>query len=193
MTGKELIISNILGAAEQSAAGVAEDIAERAREAEAKLDAEMAEYSARALADARQNADDLVKHRLTLAGLESRKAVLAAKQRVIDHAFRLAAQQIAEGKDYPKFIATLLQKHAEDGDTVVIRERDKGVITEALIRDAAAKSGIKLTLSKTYGAFSGGVILSNQNYDKNLTLDTMLGDVRADVMPQLSELLFHGK
>ena len=67
---------------------------------------------------------------------------------------------------------------AQDGDVITISEREKGIVTEASIKELATKKKIKLTLNKELGDFDGGIILSNNGIDKNMTLEVEIASIR---------------
>ncbi len=128
----------------------------------------------------------------SVAELERKKLLTAAKQEVVDKTFCRAVNAIKSLSDdeYLSIIKGMIVSSAEDGDTVIVSKLDKERVTEAFIGSIAKKLNIRLTLSKEYGDFDGGVLLSSEGYDKNLTLESELALIREREESNLVEILF---
>lgn len=191
MDGKDAIIGKILDDAYRDAEAT---IAEAKEQAKAIL--ERAENDAKVYAE-KQNAliskerEDLLKRRKTVSELEGKKLFLKAKQEILDACFKRALALIRglSEKEYLKLIEGML-KEAADGDVVTAAACDKAVVTKEFIDAYAKKRKIKLVLSDEYGGFSGGIILSSIDVDKNLTLEVEIASLRAETEPEISKLLF---
>lgn len=136
--------------------------------------------------------DEIVRRRVTVANLDAKKIVMTARKKAVDDLFDSAKESVfkMDKKQYLAIIENILKKFAEDGDTVIISELDKSRITKKFVDDTAKKLGIKLQLSKEFGDFKGGVILSGKNCDKNLSLDVELESIREESETQLANMLF---
>lgn len=135
---------------------------------------------------------EFIERKRSVALLEVKKDALAVKKGIIDQAFAKAIDKLCNLKkqDYVKLISVIIAKFAEDGDEIIISQKDKEVITDKVIADIAKSKKIKLTLSKKEGNFKGGVVLSNKGFDKNLTFETELQTMRSDLEPEIAALLF---
>ena len=126
--------------------------------------------------------------------LDARRELSACKSALIDEAFTLAAKALKEDKKaYKDYITRVIKENAEDGDKVVISGEDEKVITSALIAAIAKSAKKKITLGKERGDFAGGVMLCNEKYDKNLTLEEDLRLIREQSGPLVAKALFKGE
>jgi len=186
--GKEKIIKSIISDAEKlsenllsDAKQVGEDIIKQAELTVAKI----TEEAQRETANRRSGAE---KHGEKMAELELGKSRLALKQRFISQSFDAALQKLSAlpQKDYLAIISGLL-KNAQNGDTVIITKKDKDIITQEFLNK---NSKNKLTLSKEYGAFKGGIKLVNSEFERNFSLEVLLLRLREEIEPQLAKILF---
>lgn len=192
MDGKEAIINKIISDANAEAQAIL-----TAAEEAAATQVEAAEEAAKKnhatlIAAAEKNAGELIARRITVADLDVKKLYLNAKKDVIDKVFARAYDKLLAlpEKDYKALVAGMIEAYADDGDEVTVSKKDKGVITAAFIADVAKKKGVKLSLSGTYGDFTGGVILSGNGVDKNLTLEVELKLLREELETEVAATLF---
>ena len=192
MEGKEAIIAEIISKAERAAAGLISDAKAERDAALEKVRAEEARKREEALAEARSAAAEIASRAKTLSSLEARKTELAAKQRVLDAAFEEASKKILNMTDhiYREFIGGFIEKYADDGDSVIVAERDKTRLHAEWLKSLGDKCGKRLSLSeKTHGG-NGGIILSGKTSDKNLTLETMFASLRDTALTNAAKRLF---
>jgi V/A-type H+-transporting ATPase subunit E len=190
--GKEEIIAKITSESKAIAENIISDARKRADEiiSSAKKEAE------NLLNTEKKKAEELISviksRRVTVANLEVRKIILDAKQKAINEAFISAEESLTSlpKAKYTEIIFNMLKAEAKDGDTVTIAKKDKDIITKAFIKDASEKLGIKLTLNPDFGDFTGGIILSGTNYDKNLTFKVELDALREEIESEVYKILF---
>lgn len=192
MNGKEAIIADIIEKAESAAAGIVSD-------AQAEKDALIGQVKTEenkkredALASAAKAAESVVERRKTLGELEARKTRLAAKQQVIDSAYEEAIKKILNMTDhiYREFIGNLIFEYAEDGDKIVICERDSKRLHADWLSGICKKSGKNLKFAEEFHKGRGGIILIGRKYDKNLTLEAMINSLRESTLAEASKRLF---
>lgn len=195
MNGKEAILQKI----ELNAKVKSEEILKVAQ-AEADQILLAAKEKAQKIADtgavsAKLKADTLYENKMTVAGRQSKNAVLLAKQKILDEIFAEAHESIANMKadEYKKFFGTLIIKYGESGDSIVPGKEDKKLFTQDFITGLTANSKIKLTLGKEAGNFEKGVFLSSNSCDKNLSLDMILREVRENLEAAVAKLCFEVK
>lgn len=192
MNGQEAIIAEILQTAEKSAAALL-DAARAEKEATLRAVRDEEEHKQNAALDeARQNAAAILARGKTLNGLQARKTTLAAKQRMIDEAFAEAVRKMHNMTDhiYRDYIGALIKEYADDGDSVIVAACDKKRLHAEWLQSVSEKCGKKLTLSeKTHGG-EGGVILSGDVCDKNLTLETLFADLKEKYLSAVAKRLF---
>lgn len=192
MEGKDAIINKIMSDADSQAEEI---LAQAKAKAEAQVKKALDESEA-LQADAAKKAEDagseLITRRLTVAGLDVKKQMLAVKKELIDASFAKAESVLAglEDDDYLKLISAMLAKSASDGDTVIVSANDKSRITADFIKKQSKKLGISLTLGKEYGDFDGGIILTGGGVDKNLTLEVELKLLYDEIQADVAAILF---
>ena len=193
MNNKDAIIQKIIDDAGKVAEGNIREAEETASQILARARKEIDRFDAanEGKADALYN--DALSRSAVVANLDCKKLMLNAKKDVINKVFDEAAEVISSDKKaYLSLIESMICSCCEDGDEVVICERDAKVITKKFIGDISKKIGKKLTLCATFGEFKGGVLLIGKNYDKNLTLDLELQSVREKTESQIVDILFGG-
>ena len=179
MQGKQKIIDDILSSAKATAKAI---VAEAEAEVRAELDALRAELDAaqkEALERADAAAKELFDGQVKLGELEANKALLAAKQACVSAVYYGVKRKILSAPDaeYLKILQAVIVKYCEDGDEVIAGKSDKRVTAEWLKKvSSAAKK--KLTLSKEKGDFEGGVILRNAKFDRDLTVDAIVEELK---------------
>ncbi|MCI8413139.1 MAG: hypothetical protein HFE47_03475 [Clostridia bacterium] len=192
MEGKEAIIADIIEKAEIAAAALTADAREEYNETVERVRADESRRQSEAVAAARESAQALLARRQTLCALETRKAELAAKQKVIDAAYEEAAHKILNMTDhiYREFVGNMVEKYADDGDEIVVAERDCKRLHDEWLTAIARKTGKNLAFSNRTHSGRGGVILVGKSCDKNLTLETLLGSLREDSLAGVATRLF---
>lgn len=127
----------------------------------------------------------------SVAQLERKKTILSAKQEVMKKALDGAIKRLyaLPDEEYLSIIRTMLT-FAENGDIVIISERDKERITESFIKEVSKALGISLTLSENHGTFSGGILLISNGYDKDMTLECELAHIKEVEEARIAQILF---
>ncbi len=191
MSGKENIINKILADADNKCAEIlstaesqAQEIADGARE---YAENEQANVNRRleVLREERQ------RNSLATAQLEARKYKLLQKQKLISACYEKALTELAnlDKKQKIAFLTKLIKTYAERGETVFISSADKDVVTQKFLDGF----GLDLTLGKTYIESSGGLVLSGENYDKDLSLEKIVAFAREQTEAKVASALFGDK
>lgn len=194
MNNKEAIIQKII----DDANAAAQKNLDEAREKAAQIIGRAQKQADKYVADNARREEQLYKESLqrgeVVAGLDCKKILQGAKKAVIDKAFDEALQAIvADKKLYPALLQAMILSCCESGDEVVVAQSDDKIVTKKLISDLAKKSGKSIKKSGELGDFKGGVILSGEKYDKNLTLELELSVIRERIESKVDEILFGGK
>ena len=190
MNSKEAIIDKILKDAKDVATANKADATNHAETLLKKTEAELREAEATALSGLDDIKTTLIERRKTVANLDAKKAILTKKSELIDEIFARSVERVVTDLEYPNLIENMMMEYAEDGDEVMIAERDKDVITKAFVEKVAKAKGISLKLAHSYGRFGGGVMLVGKNVDKNLTVDSELRAMRDDIEQEVARILF---
>ena len=178
---KQELLDKIIGDAEERARAIIS-------EAEAKADALIAaaeEERATLLDSARKMsaaaAPETIKRRKSMADLESRKLVLAAKQEMISEAYGQALAEIRKSEKYEALLVKMILSSAEAGDGVIFASCDfDRVDRKRVVAEASKQSGFKLVLLEDKGDFGGGIVLRGKDCDKNLSLEVELDALRSE-------------
>lgn len=190
MSGTEAIINKIMGDARAVVNSTLEEANLNAEEILKTANNDAAIYLEQNMRASYAERDDIVRRRITNANLEVKKIMLKAKQDIIDKTFAKAAAAIKSDETiYKGYIASLLE-FAENGDEVVLAEADRKTITKAFVKEKAKALGINIKISEVYGEFLGGIILTSEKTDKNLSLETELALIRNEIEPEIAEMLF---
>lgn len=194
MNNKEAIIQKIIDDAEKVAQSNIDEAEKTAAQILDRAKREVEKYKDDNLTKADDLYADALERSKVVSNLDCKKLLLNAKKATIVKAFQEAVDDIMKDKKgYLSLIEKMISSCAEDGDKVVICKDDEKVITKKFVSDLAEKTGKKISLSKDYGDFKGGVILEGKNYDKNLTLELELSAIRQDTEKKISEILFGNK
>ena len=188
MNGKSKIIERILSDADSKCAEISAAAQLRAEQTVAQADSKIAQEK-QALTERLQNqAQDIVKNKLANAALDARRYKLECKQNLIASCYDKALERLVKSTDaeYKKIISDLLNKFAEDGESVCIADKDADVITQRFL-DGVGKD---LTLSDKRINATGGVVIEGNGYDKDLTFEALVSYAKADTEATVAELLF---
>ena len=117
--------------------------------------------------------------------------MLAAKAEVLDKVYSLALEKARalDKKTYRKVVEGMLQC-AENGDKVIVSERERGIVTKEVVAAVAKSKGIKLSLAAETGDFDGGIVLSSDGVDKNLTFESEFALLRTETEAETAKKLF---
>ena len=183
------IVTQILEGAQYMATAVIVEAKAEAEKVIANAKAEAEAFLQKSREEIEALKDETIKRRITVAHLEARKILLAAKKKALDDIFARAAEAITSlpKEQYLAIIEGMLS-HAEDGDTVKIARKDKAVITSAFIAGVAKEKDI--SNPSEYADISGGIILSGGEVEKNLSLDVELRAFREELEPRVAAKLF---
>lgn len=127
--------------------------------------------------------------------LECRKAVLAARQEVIELAFQRAKEKLLAlpQEDYVALLASLAAKASSTGkEKLIFSQADRARVGKAVVVAANAKIGpaAALTLAEETRPMDGGFILSGGAMEVNCTFDTLIRLQRGALAGQVAKVLF---
>jgi V/A-type H+-transporting ATPase subunit E len=183
----------------------AAECAEIAAEAERQCEEIKAEYSKaeqdaywKIVNEGAKEAEQRIERLGSVAKLEARKQILAAKQELVARAFERAAEKIAQlpTDRYVSFLAELAVKAAVEGTELLIFSREDAARVGKRVCDGAnaglakMRRTAKLTLSDTPGAFKGGFILTSGEVETNCTAQSLVSQYRNELSAAVAEALF---
>lgn len=191
MQGKQKIIDDILDSAKKTAAAVIEEAEREVGASVDKLREELEAQKAEGLAAAENAANAAYSGQVKLAELEAGKVLLRAKQECVGEVYDGVRKRILSAPDaeYLGLLQTLIAETCEDGDEIIAAASDAKRVTAEWVKSVSKAVGKKLTLSKTRGDFDGGVILQNAKYDRDLTVDEIIADLRERTVSSIATKL----
>ena len=194
MNGIEKIIDRISGDAQAEIDAIL-----------AEANVEAAQITAKYEAQAKAEADEIVKRGsaaaaereerlVSMAQMEGRKAELCAKQEVIEEAFELALKKLLalpEDK-YVELLAGLAAKASATGkETLIFSAADRDRVGKKVVDAANAKlANGALTLGESVRNLNGGFILSDGAVEVNCSFDTLVRLQKAEITGEVSRALF---
>jgi V/A-type H+-transporting ATPase subunit E len=145
-----------------------------------------------------KDCEDRVQRMNRLAAMESKKAILAAKQDMVAKAFDRAQEMIVNlpADKYTAFLAKLASESASTGEEeVIFNERDKNSCGAAVVKSANARlaeKGIagKLRVSDETRNICGGLVLRQGGIEVNCTVELLVDMCRSEMSSQLAEVMF---
>ncbi len=166
MNNKESIINKIIQDATDNAKSNLEKANNQAEEIISAAKAAAEQFQEQNKEKPNALASDIIARSLSVSKLDCRKLTLVAKKQIIDDIFGESIEyfRTKKSKEYVDFVNMLIEKNAQDGDVVIVGEKDKQLLDKAWLEKLAKKIKKNITLSEQAGEFNGGIILSSQNY-----------------------------
>jgi len=180
----------VMASAEQEA----REIVEKA-EAEAKAELErrsaaLRDDQQRKLAAARADADAAVEREINTRRADHTMKVLRGKNEILEAIFDGVRDRAlaAQGFDYARWLASQVRRVCACGvaGTLYCTDRDRGSV-EGVVREAG---GTNIKVGPEPGLMRGGVYLVGEGVDLDVTLDSVLKDLREELAVSLAERLF---
>lgn len=193
MNGIDKILQRLDDEAQGKIDAILAEAKQQAAELEAKANAEAdrlgAELDARGSKDAEEREERLV----SVAQMEARQKVLAAKQEMMEEAFAGALDKLcgAPDKEYAALCAGLLVKAAPDGKGEAVFAEDRQEAGRLAVEQANKMlGGGALKLSSVKRPIKGGFILLSGSVEVNCSFETLVRLQRSESAGEVAALLF---
>ncbi len=193
MTGIEKITGRINADAQAEIDVVLAEAQSRADEIQAKYEAQARQEYETLTRRGAAAAQEREKNLHSSAQMEARKMTLAAKQEMLDKAFRQALRKLCglDDESMTALLSKLAQRASVTGEEeVILNAGVKNRLGTAVVKRANTEGGLHLTLSEEEGAFDGGVLLKNGAVEINGTFDTLVRLVRGEIAGEVAKVLF---
>jgi V/A-type H+-transporting ATPase subunit E len=198
MSGAEKLKEKILAEAGNQVEQVLADAREKAAKILAKGEAETAAKQKSVLDFARVQADERRRRAQTIAELDSRKAILAAKEELIEETFQQALNRLSvlDAKSYEDLIYPMLLAASQTGaEEVIVSALDRRLFTPEFmdrVNKALLSQGKPgaLKLSGDTHDMQGGFILRTGSVEINSTFSSILRMQRDQLEPEVAAILF---
>lgn len=191
MQGQRKIIEDILSSAQTAAQSMIAEATEEQSAALAELRVKLDEEAAAARKKSAELADSVYSGRVKLGDLEASKILLGAKQACIKAVYDGVRAKIlgASDAEYLAILQKLIIDNCSDGDEIVAAQSDEKRVNAAFVKKVASAAGVTLKLAQERGDFMGGVILRNAKYDRDLTIDEFISDLKERTVIETAEKL----
>lgn len=195
MNGIEKITARITEDCRKETFAILAEARAKAEEITAKAKAEAQAVGDEVLAQGRRAAAEREDRLASTAQMECRKAVLAAKQDVIEEAFEQAHKQLLALPE-DKYIALLadlaVQASVTGKEKLIFSAPDRARVGKAVAAAANEKIGSNaaLTLAEETRPMDGGFILSDGAVEVNCTFDTLIRLQRGALSGEVAKVLF---
>lgn len=190
--GREEIVARILEDARAEAAEK-EAAAQARAEAVVRAAEETAERErAQAEADAQARAEGILEGKRAAARLDSGKARLAERRKVLDAIYKRALDNLLalEKKSALLLAERLLREYAEEGDEIVFSE-NYAYAEEAANLPAVKEFGLRVSPNRE--KLSGGFVLRGLRADKDCSYAALLAADREEHQTELAAALFRNR
>lgn len=180
MEGKQKIIDDIIASADATAEKIVEQAVAEVQTALDELKSSLASAHTASAEKYRADAQSTYDGQVKLGELEAGKIMLKARQACVSAVYDGVRERIlsASDKEYLALLQKLIVGACENGDEVIAAQADEKRVTAAWVKKVGESAKRKLTLSKTRGEFAGGVILRNAKYDRDLTVDEIVSELK---------------
>jgi len=172
------------------------DAQEKAAQAEAKVEEELAGYRVETERLAGVAAADRKSRMLANARMEIRKEYLSARHALLDEVFIKANEQISRLGDaeYQKLIVGLMVKATESGDEEVVVGKNENRINDRLIKDVNRQLGPgyrgNLRMANDRADIGSGFILRRGKVQVNVSTDVLVAQARETLEMEIAGELF---
>lgn len=140
------------------------------------------------LSKANAEADGIRQRNLSQAGIESRNLLLSARREAIEKVFAKAAERLASMPDTEKkaLYEKLISRYSGSDEVIVqLNSNDKDKLGRKIKPD-----GMKITIDKVNGDFSGGLIIKEKTTETNCTFDVMVENAKKEMVSEVAAMLF---
>lgn len=140
------------------------------------------------LSKANIEADGIRQRNLSQAGIESRNILLSARREAIEKVFAKAAERLASMPDTEKksLYEKLISRYSGSDEVIVqLNSNDKDKLGRKIKPD-----GVKITIDKETGDFSGGLIIKEKTTETNCTFDVMVENAKKEMVSEVAAMLF---
>ena len=138
---------------------------------------------------AKKDADKIIENKQTLSSIETKKATLTYKREIVESVYSRTVELMKKMSktEYSALIAALIDKYAEEGDTVILSKN--APLSSDEVKKMKKASSLGLAVQKT-GEFDGGMVLAGKKFDKDLTFSALVEAVKEETETEVAEKLF---
>lgn len=197
MSGAEKLQEKIVADATSEAEAMLASAREKAAAIMAKAQAEAAAKKKKIEEDVAKRVAELQRRDQTIAELDARKAILAAKEDLIEDTFRQAITRLLnlEPQAYQELLYNMLLATAAGTEEIIISPADQAHFSPeflARVNKALTEQGKQgqLKLAAETRALQGGLVLSAGDVEINCSFAALLRMQRDQLEPEVAAILF---
>jgi V/A-type H+/Na+-transporting ATPase subunit E len=137
--------------------------------------------------DAENEMQAMISRAQSLAALDRRKALLKARQKLIQAVLDQTMQYLCDrpGEEKGAFYSELIRKSGQTSGKLVLNETDRALFS--LLPDDLKKD---FCLADEPGSFSGGLMIQKERIEENLTFETLIENRRQELVSLIADYLF---
>ena len=187
MDGIEAIVEHILADAREKASQIEAAASEQVEQIHNQTEKACALILQEADQKGQQSAEAVINRAGSQAALESRRALLEARQNLIDEVIAESTSQLARLSDSEKknLYVRMIQATGLSGGDLTVNASDQD-----MMKDVVKALGDGWELLGEPGNFSGGLILSRGRIVENLTFDLLVRNLRPQLAALAAGILF---
>ena len=193
MNGIERILQRIEAEAQAERDVILNAAREEAEQIRSRYQAQAEQEAAEQEAKRRRAAEEQEERLISVAQMEARKTLLAAKQSLVEQAYRQALEKLRSLSEAERVsvLADLLVRASSNGqEEVIVSPEDHAHVGRAAVEKANAASGLWLTLSEETRPIQGGFILKDGSIEMNCAFDTLVRLQRTETAGMVAKKLF---
>lgn len=193
MNGIEKIIDRISGDAQAEIDAILNEARAQAAEITAKYEAQAKAEAEEVLTRGKRAAAEREERLVSVAQLECRKGMLAAKQEVIDATFQLALKKLLDlpQEECVALLTDLAVQAAPNGKgKLIFSQVDRARVGKAVVMAANEKLNGSMTLAEETRPMSGGFVLSDGAVEVNCSFETLVRLQKAELTGKVTGVLF---
>jgi len=196
MSGLDRLVEQIKAAARENADAKLTEARQQAEDIIKKAEDTAKQESSLILSEAEKKAADILERAKASADLQKRKAILSAKQQIIDYIMKktCAALKSLTDEEYFDLILKMVSRyaHPQEGQ-IVFSQQDLERLPadfEQQLNDTVKSRGGHLTISALTRPIDGGFILVYGDIEENCTFSAIFSSKHDILQDKINEFLF---
>jgi len=137
---------------------------------------------------ASRQADEIEKRGKSQADMQERNIQLAARRRLLDRVFAEVGRKLASSDMETRrvFYENLIRKYCLGNKVIVqLNDDDRRMLGKKL-----KVKGVEISLDKTAGNFSGGLIIKESRAETDCTFEALVSRMQKELEPDVAAMLF---
>lgn len=199
-SGTDKIVSSIMSEAQEKADVIIQDANAEVSEIQARAEKTAEVEKTKILDNGKKQSDMRYQQIISEAKMNARRAILGAKEDVIEAAFNQATGELKEkassgSDDYKDSLSKMIKEAADEigGNDLIIQlnEADTNALKSELSSDTFELEGVKFTLGEPINVIGGAVLkTSNGDIEVNNTIEARLERYKSILRSEVANVLF---